>query len=135
MSQSYESDGTGMIKALKSLLALCAGLPLIFTPAIAAELNPSLIVDVANGAVLHEEGASLPWYPASLTKLMTVYVTLTAVKERRLTFDTPLIVSQRAARMPPSKMGLKCSWSNQPMILLLPLQKACLALSKTLLLR
>jgi D-alanyl-D-alanine carboxypeptidase len=96
-----------MIKALKSLLALCAGLPLIFTPAIAAELNPSLIVDVANGAVLHEEGASLPWYPASLTKLMTVYVTLTAVKERRLTFDTPLIVSQRAARMPPSKMGFK----------------------------
>jgi D-alanyl-D-alanine carboxypeptidase len=89
-----------MIKALKSLLALCAGLPLIITQSAAAELNPSLIVDVANGAVLHEEGASLPWYPASLTKLMTVYVTLTAVKERRLTFDTPLIVSQRAARMP-----------------------------------
>ncbi|NDA46192.1 MAG: D-alanyl-D-alanine carboxypeptidase [Alphaproteobacteria bacterium] len=96
-----------MIKALKSLLALCAGLPLIFTPASAAELNPSLIVDVGNGAVLHEEGATRPWYPASLTKLMTVYVTLTAVNDRRLTLDTPLLVSQRAARMPPSKMGFK----------------------------
>ncbi len=96
-----------MINALKSILALCASLPLILTQSPAAELNPSLIVDVANGDVLHEEGASLPWYPASLTKLMTVYVTLNAIKAGRITWETPLLVSQRAARMPPSKMGFK----------------------------
>ena len=73
-----------MINALKSILALCASLPLILTQSPAAELNPSLIVDVANGDVLHEEGASLPWYPASLTKLMTVYVTLNAIKAGRI---------------------------------------------------
>ena len=48
-----------------------------------------------------------PWYPASLTKLMTVYVALDAVRNGKLTLDTPLIMSVRAARMPPSKMGFR----------------------------
>lgn len=68
---------------------------------------PALVVDVASGAVLYQEEATRPWYPASLTKLMTVYVALKAVHERRLTMQTPLLVSSRAARMVPSKMGFK----------------------------
>jgi D-alanyl-D-alanine carboxypeptidase len=51
--------------------------------------------------------ATAPWYPASLTKLMTVYVALDAVRNGKLTLDTPLIMSARAARMPPSKMGFR----------------------------
>jgi D-alanyl-D-alanine carboxypeptidase len=54
-----------------------------------------------------ENEATAPWYPASLTKLMTVYVALDAVRNGKLTFDTPLIMSARAARMPPSKMGFR----------------------------
>ena len=46
-----------------------------------------------------------PWYPASVTKLMTAYVTLRAVKEGRLTLDTPLTVSANAAAQAPVKMG------------------------------
>ena len=49
-----------------------------------------LLVDAESGKVLHAENATQPWYPASVTKLMTAYVTLRAVKERRLTLDTLL---------------------------------------------
>ena len=48
-----------------------------------------------------------PWYPASVTKLMTAYVTLRAVKEGRITLDTLLTVSPNAVAQQPSKMGFK----------------------------
>ena len=73
----------------------------------AARATPSLVVDVESGQVLLEEQATANWYPASLTKLMTAYVALQAVKAGRLTMDTPLAMSARAARMPPSKMGFR----------------------------
>jgi D-alanyl-D-alanine carboxypeptidase len=68
---------------------------------------PVLVIDAANGAVLYQEEATQPWYPASLTKLMTVYVALKAVQEGRLTLDTPLVVSEYANSMSPSKMGFR----------------------------
>ena len=64
-------------------------------------------MDVATGNVLYENEATQPWYPASLTKLMTVYVALSAVRDHQISLDTPLVVSRRAASMPPSKMGFK----------------------------
>jgi D-alanyl-D-alanine carboxypeptidase len=67
--------------------------------------SPALVVDVATGDVLHQEQATASWYPASLTKLMTAYVALKAVKEGRIKMETPLVVSMRAARAAPSKMG------------------------------
>ena len=57
--------------------------------------------------MLIENEATEAWYPASLTKLMTVYVALDAVRAGKLTMDTPLVMSARAARMPPSKMGFR----------------------------
>ena len=72
-----------------------------------AMASPALAVDVGSGAVLYQQEAARPWYPASLTKLMTLYVALKAVSEHRLSFDTPLVVSARATAMPPSKMGLR----------------------------
>ena len=57
--------------------------------------------------MLVQDEATAPWYPASLTKLMTVYVALDAVRNGKLTLDAPLIMSVRAARMPPSKTGFR----------------------------
>lgn len=68
-------------------------------------VTPYIVIDVASGRVIEQRNATRPWYPASVTKLMTVYVTLQAVREGRLTMNTPLVVSARAARMKPSKMG------------------------------
>jgi D-alanyl-D-alanine carboxypeptidase len=75
--------------------------------AASAQATPYLVVDADSDQVLMENEATAPWYPASLTKLMTVYVALDAVRAGKLTLDTPLIMSARAARMPPSKMGFR----------------------------
>ena len=72
-----------------------------------AQATPYLVVDADSGQVLIDNEATAVWYPASLTKLMTVYVALDAVRNGRLTLDTPLIMSLRAARMAPSKMGFR----------------------------
>jgi D-alanyl-D-alanine carboxypeptidase len=84
------------VAALLGALALTAG---------AAAANPSLVVDFDTGQALSEVDATEPWYPASLTKLVTTYVALQAVRDGRLTLDTPLTMSARAAAAPASKMG------------------------------
>ena len=75
--------------------------------AASVQATPYLVVDADSDQVLMANEATAPWYPASLTKLMTVYVALDAVRSGKLTFDTPLVMSARAARMPPSKMGFR----------------------------
>lgn len=87
--------------ALASIAAAAMALPR------AAEATPSLVIDVASGQVLSQDQSTVSWYPASLTKLMTAYVALDAVRAGRITMDTPLMVSPRAARMAPSKMGFR----------------------------
>ncbi len=67
--------------------------------------TPYVAIDVDSGRVIAQRDSTRAWYPASVTKLMTVYVALEAVKAGRLTMDTPLVVSARATRMKPSKMG------------------------------
>jgi D-alanyl-D-alanine carboxypeptidase len=75
--------------------------------AASVQATPYLVVDADSDQVLMENEATAPWYPASLTKLMTVYVALDAVRSGKLTFETPLVMSARAAHMPPSKMGFR----------------------------
>lgn len=65
-----------------------------------------LLIEAETGKVLFAENATYPWYPASLTKVMTAYVVLQAVKEGRVTLDTLLPVSQFASVQKPAKMGL-----------------------------
>jgi D-alanyl-D-alanine carboxypeptidase len=85
-------------------LALIAGPVLVANSALA---NPTLVMDVDSGQVLIESQPTANWYPASLTKLMTLYVALHAVRDGRVSMDTPFVVSARAANMPPSKMGFR----------------------------
>jgi D-alanyl-D-alanine carboxypeptidase len=72
-----------------------------------AHAEAHLVIEADTGKVLEAENATYPWYPASVTKLMTAYVTLKAVKEGRITLDTLLTVSPVAASQSPSKMGFK----------------------------
>jgi D-alanyl-D-alanine carboxypeptidase len=66
-----------------------------------------LLVDAESGKVLYAENATRPWHPASVTKLMTAYVTLHAIKDGRVTPDKLLTVSANAMAQQPSKMGFK----------------------------
>ncbi|MGL5165566.1 MAG: D-alanyl-D-alanine carboxypeptidase family protein [Afipia sp.] len=72
-----------------------------------AQAEALLVIEADTGKVLQAENATYPWYPASVTKLMTAYVTLKAVKEGRLTLDKLVTVSPTAASQAPSKMGFK----------------------------
>ncbi|MEA2992219.1 MAG: D-alanyl-D-alanine carboxypeptidase, partial [Alphaproteobacteria bacterium] len=66
-----------------------------------------LLIEADSGRVLHAENATYPWYPASLTKLMTLYVTLHAVKEGRIKTDSLITVTPSAVAQAPAKMGFK----------------------------
>jgi len=83
------------------LAALC-----VVTPRV-AHAEALLVVEADTGKVLQAENATYPWYPASVTKLMTAYVALKAVKEARISLDTLFTVSPVAASQSPSKMGFR----------------------------
>jgi D-alanyl-D-alanine carboxypeptidase len=72
-----------------------------------ADAEALLVVEADTGKVLQAENATYPWYPASVTKMMTAYVTLKAVKDGRLALDSLLTVSPVAAAQSPSKMGIR----------------------------
>ncbi|HEY8566678.1 MAG TPA: serine hydrolase [Beijerinckiaceae bacterium] len=69
--------------------------------------TPALVVDVDSGRVLYAERATDPWFPASITKLMTTYVALSMVRDGKASLDQLLTLSPEAASEPPSKMGFK----------------------------
>ncbi|MGC1444662.1 MAG: D-alanyl-D-alanine carboxypeptidase family protein [Xanthobacteraceae bacterium] len=64
-----------------------------------------ILVDADSGKVLRAENATYPWYPASTTKLMTLYMTLSALRDHRITADTLFTVSPNASAQAPVKMG------------------------------
>ena len=74
--------------------------------ALAAQ-QAAIVMDMRNGAVLYSDGADRRQHPASLTKMMTLYLTFEAVRDGRLGLDQRLRVSKHAARQPASKLYLK----------------------------
>jgi D-alanyl-D-alanine carboxypeptidase len=72
-----------------------------------AKADALLLVDVDSGKVISERNSTRPWYPASVTKLMTTYVTLKAVRDHRINLDTVFTVSLNAVEQNPFKMGFK----------------------------
>lgn len=75
-------------------------------PAYGAQYRAALVADMDTGRVLYQENATAPNYPASLTKIMTLYLTFDALEHGRLSLDDYLIVSQSAANAEPVKLGL-----------------------------
>lgn len=67
----------------------------------------SLIVDFETGNVLHQRNANKQLHPASLTKLMTIYLTLQAIDDGKLSFDKKLPVSVKATLQPKTNLRLK----------------------------
>jgi D-alanyl-D-alanine carboxypeptidase len=67
----------------------------------------ALVMDARTGEVLHSRNADTRLHPASLTKMMTLYVTFEAIRNGEITLDTKILISKKAASEPPSKLGLK----------------------------
>src|SRR5262245_25487452 len=82
-----------------SLSLLCGAL--LLSPASAGS---ALLFDAETGHVLYAEDADAPWYPASLTKMMTAYLAFEAIRDRRASDDTKIFISQNARIQPPTKL-------------------------------
>jgi D-alanyl-D-alanine carboxypeptidase len=68
--------------------------------------GPALLFDAADGSVLYAEDLDTQWHPASLTKIMTAYVTFVAIKDGTLTLETKIGCSKLANSQGPTKVGL-----------------------------
>jgi D-alanyl-D-alanine carboxypeptidase len=71
-----------------------------------AEAGPALLLDAATGHVLYAEDQDDLWHPASLTKIMTAYLTFEALKAGKLTLEGKITNSENASLQAPSKVGL-----------------------------
>ncbi|MFM1813438.1 MAG: hypothetical protein RLZ98_133 [Pseudomonadota bacterium] len=89
----------GLLLAPLVLLVLAASSP-------ASEKAASIVIDANSGAILHASNAEEPRFPASLTKMMTLYLVFEALERKQATLDTRITFSERASEAPPSKIGL-----------------------------
>lgn len=71
-----------------------------------ASAGPTLLFEPATGKVLYAEDHDDQWHPASLTKIMTAYLTFEAIKAGRFTLDSNISYGEVAHAQPPSKIGL-----------------------------
>jgi D-alanyl-D-alanine carboxypeptidase len=67
----------------------------------------SLVMDARSGEVLHARNADTRLHPASLTKMMTLYIAFEAIENGEIGLDTQVRISRKAAAEPPSKLGLR----------------------------
>ncbi len=67
----------------------------------------AMVMDARTGEVLHSRNADTRLHPASLTKMMTLYIAFQAIQRGEITLDTEVTVSALAASEPPSKLGLR----------------------------
>ncbi|MCC0006785.1 MAG: D-alanyl-D-alanine carboxypeptidase [Hyphomicrobiaceae bacterium] len=81
-------------------------LALMLLPNGAAHAGPALLFESSSGKVLYAEDVDNLWHPASLTKIMTAYITFEAIREGKLKLDDKIVNSEVAAKEPPSKIGL-----------------------------
>ncbi len=83
---------------------------LLFSLSNQAQANPryaSIVIDADTGEILHESRANASRYPASLTKMMTLYMLFEALEQGSMTMHTRLLVSAHAATMPQTNIGLR----------------------------
>ncbi len=104
------SAGLSKIRTLLGMAALTAALGVATaTPALADDRYAAIVMDARTNEVLLEDQADEGRYPASLTKMMTLYLTFEALERGDITMNTRLTASRRAAAQPPSRLGLRCS--------------------------
>ncbi len=96
--------------APKKLLTFLTALTLLCVAPLAASADDkyaSIVIDAQSNQVLHSRFADSPRYPASITKVMTLYMVFDALKSGELTLDEELPVSVTASRASPSKLALR----------------------------
>ena len=94
-------------RAIRALALACGiGIAMPAAAQIGSERYAAIVVDARSGSTLVAANPDERRYPASLTKMMTVYLAFEALRDDRVQLSTPVPVSYSAASMAPSKLGL-----------------------------
>jgi D-alanyl-D-alanine carboxypeptidase len=80
---------------------------LVAAPAAFAATYAGIVVDAKTGNVLYSQDADKLHYPASLTKMMTLYLTFEALESGKISLDTPVPFSAHASAQAPTKLGVR----------------------------
>jgi D-alanyl-D-alanine carboxypeptidase len=108
---------TGSVGMRRSVWTFKRGTPLLFILALLVHIAPakaqvgsdryaSIVMEARTGDLLSAAAPDEPRYPASLTKMMTIYMLFEALRDRRVSLNQLVPVSTHAAAMMPSKLGL-----------------------------
>lgn len=92
---------------MKKIAFLCVLVLAVLRAAAASASVSSIMIDAKNGDVMYEMNADERRYPASLTKLMTLYITFNALENNHIKLTDKLKVSRTAAGRSPSKLGVR----------------------------
>ncbi|WP_041671437.1 D-alanyl-D-alanine carboxypeptidase [Rhizobium leguminosarum] len=109
---SVSSSRSGSFFA-KLMAILSVALTVVLVDSVSAEAEAAnskyagIVVDAKTGNVLYSENADRLQYPASLTKMMTIYMTFEALEQGRIRLDTPVPFSAHAAAQAPTKLGVR----------------------------
>lgn len=94
------------MKTVKLILLIVIPVWLLFVSEMSYARHAAILVDASDGSVLNEVDATQSWYPASLTKLMTIYMAFDALNKGQIQLQDTLSASRHAALQPNSKLGL-----------------------------
>ena len=103
----FRRHGVACVCAMGLVLPAGAGAQVLAVPAPSIEAKAYLLLDVTSGQILAERTSDQPVEPASLTKLMTAYLVFAALKNKNITLEQTFEVSERAWRMPGSRMFIE----------------------------
>lgn len=94
--------------ALRGLFLFAFMISILFAP-LGAKAAPyaAMVMDARTGEVLHSRNADTPLHPASLTKMMTLYIAFQAIQRGEIGLDDEVTITRQAAAEPPSKLGLR----------------------------
>jgi D-alanyl-D-alanine carboxypeptidase len=92
--------------SLKSVSLQVFAVLALLVAAVSARAAPALVIELKSGLVIYAEEADRVWHPASLTKLMTAYLTFEALRDGKLSQADKVVSSENARLQPPSKIGL-----------------------------
>ena len=116
MQTPFVSDHSRMLawRGIFLVILVLLGLAFAAVPSQAATAERAyagIVIDAKSGKVLYESAADAARYPASVTKVMTLYILFEELKAGRLTLSSRLTVSKHAAAAVPTKLGLKAGSS------------------------
>ncbi|ESW79111.1 D-alanyl-D-alanine carboxypeptidase [Mesorhizobium sp. LSJC285A00] len=109
MRQALSVFGSKSASSLKTIMILALAMSFVVADAASsmAARSSAIVVDAKTGKVLYSSDANGRRYPASLTKMMTLYLTFEAMAKGRISRNTPVPFSAKAAAEPPTKLGVK----------------------------